>query len=179
MLTDNKREKMINEILAYSGEYRAANLKNITGREGYGFEFVLLRGDKVLGTVHDWGDGGPVDAMSVNRDEMQVLNVYAKQKHPDFEFENDGIFLANLYGYWDAIKSLKSKCKKKILVMDEATSKKDDNGVPLSYSIYSAEPTAENIAKIKKSNPDAIILNEVLATVEIPKVKLARPKLKV
>lgn len=169
---------MINEILAYSGEYRAANLKNITGREGYGFEFILMRGDKVLGPVNDWGDGGPVDALGVKGDEMQILHAHAKQKHPEFEFELDGLFLANLYGYWDAIKSLKSKCKKKILVMDEASAKKDDNGVPLSYSIYSAEPTAENIAKIKKSNPEAIILNEVLATVDIPKVKVTRPKMR-
>lgn len=170
---------MINEIMAYCGDYRAANLKNITGREGYGFEFILLKGDKVLGQIHDWGDGGAVDTMSLNIQDRQELDVYAKKKHPDYQFEADGAFLANLYGYWDAIKSLKAKCKKKILVMDEEAAKKDEQGVPLSYSIYSAPPTAENITKIKQANPKSIILNELLANVDLPKVKVARPKLKV
>jgi hypothetical protein len=116
--------------------------------------------------------------MSLNIQDRQELDVYAKKKHPDYQFEADGAFLANLYGYWDAIKSLKAKCKKKIMVMDEEAAKKDEQGVPLSYSIYSAPPTAENIAKIKQANPKSIILNELLENVELPKVKVARPKMR-
>lgn len=165
---------MLKEILAYCGEYKAGNLKILSGREGQGFECMLVKGERVIGRATDYGDGAMVDINIPRKEDSEELLAYAKGKHPDFKYEVDGTFVSIVFGYWDCIKSLKSKCKKKVLAVDPATTKRDEQGVPVSYHVFSAEPTEANLAAIRAKYPTYIILNDELAAVEVPKVKVAR-----
>ena len=50
---------MIEQILAYCGPYQAANIDDLRGHKGEGFECVLLKGERVIGTAAEWANGGP------------------------------------------------------------------------------------------------------------------------
>ncbi|MFM0417444.1 hypothetical protein [Paraburkholderia aromaticivorans] len=161
---------MLKEILAYCGEYKAANMMILSGREGQGFEFFIVKGERVIGKATDYGDGAMVDFDIARSEDRAELLAYAKAKHPEFQYEVDGTFASIVFGYWDCIKSLKTKCKKKVLAVDPADTKRDEQGVPISYHVFKAEPTEANLQLIRTKYPTFTILNDELATVEIPKV---------
>ncbi|PRZ45355.1 hypothetical protein [Paraburkholderia fungorum] len=167
---------MLKEILAYCGEYKAGNLKILSGREGQGFECMLVKGERVIGKAVDYGDGACLDLEIPVKEDHQALLALCNEKYPEFAKFGGAVdsFIGNVFGYWDCIKSLKSKCKKKVLAVDPATTKRDEQGVPVSYHVFSAEPTEANLAAIRAKYPTYTILNDELATVEVPKVKVAR-----
>ena len=51
--------------LANAG-FTGRTYKPLTGREGSGYEYKLLRHGKPVATVTDWGDGGPTDVRWTN-----------------------------------------------------------------------------------------------------------------
>ena len=86
---------MIEQILAYCGPYQAANIDDLRGHKGEGFECVLLKGERVIGTATEWANDGPIrlDIPTESRDDLLA---HAKAEHPDVQYEPEGIFMASL-----------------------------------------------------------------------------------
>lgn len=89
---------MIEQILAYCGPYQAANIDDLRGHKGEGFECVLLKGERVIGTGTRWANDGPIglDIPTENRDDLLA---HAKAKHPDVQYEPEGIFMGKLWHF--------------------------------------------------------------------------------
>lgn len=154
---------MIKEILAFCGPYQAANIKTIRGRNGDGFECVLLKGERVIGTPTEWANGGPIQLDVPAPMDLQDLLAHAKTKHPTVKYEAEGVFVGVLAGYWELIKRLKARAKKHILVSDPTDMRDvDEYGVNLVYIDIPVDDTAENRAKVKAKYPHGVVLNEAL-----------------
>jgi len=63
---------VIEQILAYCGPYQAANIDDLRGHKGEGFECVLLKGERVIGTATEWANDGPIrlDIPTESRDDL-------------------------------------------------------------------------------------------------------------
>ncbi|WP_459190617.1 hypothetical protein [Ralstonia pseudosolanacearum] len=80
--------------------------------------------------------------------------------NPQFQYATADCFLGDLVNYELAIKSLKTKAKKKLLQAEE--SNLDENGVAKSYSSWNAPDSPELRAKILEKNPKTVFLNDEL-----------------
>jgi hypothetical protein len=56
---------------------------------------VLLKGECVIGTATEWANDGPIrlHIPTANRDDLLA---HAKAKHPDVQYEPEGIFMGKL-----------------------------------------------------------------------------------
>jgi len=86
---------VIEQILAYCGPYQAANIDDLRGHKSGGFECVLLKGECAIGTATEWANDGPIrlHIPTANRDDLLA---HAKAKHPDVQYEPEGIFMGKL-----------------------------------------------------------------------------------
>ena len=151
---------MIDAIKKFANGYRAIGIKATTGMEGSGWLATIMFNGRVLGDSADYGDGAPVYIRFKDGADEKALREYAKQCLPTFQFELAETFLGYLVNYELAIKSLKSKAKKGLLVADE--SKVDENGVATSYSTWNLLDTPENRAKVLAKHPATKFLNDEL-----------------
>jgi hypothetical protein len=170
---NNQGIKMIAQMLEYCGAYRAANIKNMNGREGPGFECVLLKDGRSIGTAANYGDGGMIRLYILDPKDREEFTAFAKVRHPD---DNDpDWFITYLVSYWETFKSLKTKAKKTIIAVNpQDRSEPDDNGVSSSYIQFKVENTEANRAAIARKYPSYILLNEALDALDVSAVKVAR-----
>ncbi|WP_143279579.1 hypothetical protein [Burkholderia cenocepacia] len=152
---------MIEAIKKFANGYRATAIQKTMGHEGSGWTATIMKDGKVLGEAADYGDGGPVHIRFTNREDEQALTAYGKEKYPDFQYELAGTFLGELVNYELAIKSLKTKAKKKLMKAEEG--ELDSNGVAKSYTSWNAPDSPELRAKILANEPNTVFLNDELA----------------
>lgn len=155
---------MIEAIKKFMNGYRAVGIRNTEGMEGSGFVATVMKDGRVLGEVADYGDGGPVHINFTSKEEEEALLTFTKGLFPDMKYETDGFFIGELVNYELAVKSLRTKAKKVLMVAEE--SKLDENGVAQSYSSWKLEPTAENRAKVLAKFPNTVFLNDELSQLE-------------
>jgi hypothetical protein len=160
---------MIKQIKAFAGDYRVAGLKFFTGREGYGWEGQLFKGDVYLGRCGDGANGGPVLINVVNGAEFDLLKQHAVSK-VDSEYEQVELFLTYLTSYQDSIRKLKTKAKKEILIV-KANVKLDERGVPEGYTFIKFADNPANRAKVMAKYPDAVIINDEVFEFDVPRAK--------
>jgi hypothetical protein len=151
---------MINEILQFANGYRMIGIKNITGREGSGWSATIIKDDMVIGEAADYGDGGPVNIKLNTKEQYAQLLEYAKTVMIDCSCEISESFLSELVNYEFTIKSLKTKAKKKLLVVDET--KLDEYGISNSYSAWNFPDTVENRKYVLNKEPNTKFLNDEL-----------------
>ena len=118
---------MIEAIKKFAAGYRAVGIKNTTGIEGSGWIATIMKDGKVLGEAADYGDGAAVYVHFTNHADEQALYDHAKATYPQFQYATADCFLGELVNYELAIKSLKTKAKKKLMKAEEGDL--DENGV--------------------------------------------------
>lgn len=155
---------MIEAIKKFANGYRAVGIKKTTGIEGSGWIATVLKDGRVLGEAADHGDGAPVYVQFANREDEQALYNYAKATYPQFQYATADCFLGDLVNYELAIKSLKTKAKKKLLKAEEG--ELDSNGVAKSYCSWNAPDSPALRAKILADEPNTVFLNDELASWE-------------
>jgi hypothetical protein len=169
---------MIAEMLTYCGGYSAAGIKTINGREGPGYDSKIFKDGRLLGQALNYGDGGSVRLHFPDYKDRDEFEAFAKARHPDHHEPADW-FVTNVVAYWEAIKSLKAKSKKRILAVDPGDkSEVDGNGVNLAIVEFKAENTPENLARLKKVRPSYIWLNEALDAIDVPSARVPGGKKK-
>jgi hypothetical protein len=152
--------EMIEAIKTFLNGYRAVGIRKTEGMEGLGFIASIMKNGRLLGEVADYGDGGAMHIdFPYNKDE-QDLNEFCKALYPDYQFEQASIFVGAMVDYELAIKSLKTKAKKALLVADET--QLDEHGVAKSYSSWKLLPTEENKARVLAKHPQTKFLNDEL-----------------
>ena len=110
---------MIEAIKKFAAGYRAVGIKNTTGIEGSGWIATIMKDGKVLGEAADYGDGAAVYVHFTNHADEQALYDHAKATYPQFQYATADCFLGELVNYELAIKSLKTKAKKKLMKAEE------------------------------------------------------------
>ncbi|WP_175888118.1 hypothetical protein [Burkholderia contaminans] len=151
---------MIEAIKKFAADYRAISIKATTGHEGSGWIATIMKTGRVLGEAADYGDGGPVHIRFTNKVDEQALYAHGKATYPQFQYEQAGTFLGELVNYELAIKSLKTKAKKKLMKAEEG--ELDSNGVASSYTSWNAPDSPELRAKILAKEPNTVFLNDQL-----------------
>ncbi|MCW5156415.1 hypothetical protein [Burkholderia cenocepacia] len=151
---------MIEAIKKFASGYRAISIKATTGMEGSGWTATIMKDGRVLGEAADYGDGGPVHIRFTNREDEQALYAHGKETYPQFPYEQAGTFLGELVNYELAIKSLRTKAKKKLMKAEEG--ELDSNGVAKSYCSWNAPDSPELRAKILAEEPNTVFLNDEL-----------------
>lgn len=163
---------MIEAIKKFLGGYRAVGIRKTEGMEGHGFVCTVMKDGRVLGEAADYADGASINLHFTSREDEQAMYAFCKALYPQYEYEQTGIFVGAMVDYELAIKSLKTKAKKALLVADET--KLDEHGVAESYMAWKLEPTAENKARIRAKHPNTVFLNDELddfPTLTLPKKK--------
>ncbi|MBU9118412.1 hypothetical protein KTD15_06335 [Burkholderia multivorans] len=155
---------MIEAIKKFARGYRAVGIKATTGMEGSGWIATFMKDGRVLGEAADYGDGGPVNIRFTNKQDEVELRELAKTIYTDFQYELAETFLGELVNYELAIKSLKTKAKKKLMKAEEG--ELDEHGVAKSYSSWNAPDSPELRAKILAKEPNTVFLNDQLASWE-------------
>ncbi|MCA8351463.1 hypothetical protein [Burkholderia cepacia] len=151
---------MIEAIKKFAAGYRAVGIKNTTGIEGSGWIATIMKDGKVLGEAADYGDGAAVYVHFTNHADEQALYDHAKATYPQFQYATADCFLGELVNYELAIKSLKTKAKKKLMKAEEGDL--DENGVAKSYSSWNAPDSPSLRAKILEHFPETVFLNDEL-----------------
>lgn len=165
---------MIEAIKKFSGGYRAVGIRKTAGTEGVGFVCTVVKDGRVLGEAADYADGGCVNIRFNTREEEQALVAHCKARFPQYEYATMDMFFCALVDYEEALKKLKTKAKKALMVSDET--KLDENGVAVSYATYSLAPTEENRAKVLAKFPNTKFLNDELE--DFPTLTLTTKKTK-
>lgn len=155
---------MIEAIKKFASGYRAIGIQKTMGMEGSGWTATIMKDGKVLGEASDYGDGGPVHIRFTNREDEQALYAHGKETYPQFQYEQAGTFLGELVNYELAIKSLRTKAKKKLMKAEEG--ELDENGVAKSYTAWNAPDSPELRAKILAKEPNTVFLNDELQLLE-------------
>lgn len=156
----------IKAVLAYAAGYHFKALKKTEGREGPGWIGTLYRGAKKLGDCADYGNGASVHLGIRDREELKLLHEHAVAiNRSDYDFEEEGTFLENLYNYTESVKRIERQSKTKIIFCDP-TCPLDENGIPSSMKILSLragfQPGPAAYGQLRSRHPDAVILNESL-----------------
>lgn len=155
---------MIEAIKKFMNGYRAVGIRKTAGMEGAGFVCTIIKDGRVLGEAADYGDGGCVNIRFSTREEEQAMVAYCKAMYPQYEYATMDMFFCALVDYEEAVKKLRTKAKKALLVPDET--KLDEHGVAEAYVTYNLAPTPENKAKVLAKYPNTVFLNDELATLE-------------
>lgn len=138
-------------ILAlFDAGFTGRTYKPLTGREGSGFEYKLLRHGKPVATVTDWGDGGPTDVRWANEFVAHEFGKLIKLM-PKFESKygeltmNDELALGLLAEAVNAKRSFKKKTV--FYAADE-------------YMSVNAPLSPRTVEWVSGKYPSAIILND-------------------
>lgn len=158
---------MIEAISNFLNGYRAFDIRKTAGMEGLGFIAKVMKNGRVLGEVADYGDGGAMRIDFPHKKDEQDLSEFCKALYPDYQYEQTSIFVGAMVDYELAIKSLKTKAKKVLMVADE--SQLDEHGVAKAYSSWKLLPTEENKARVLAKHPQTKFLNDELDSWEVIK----------
>ena len=151
---------MIDAIKTFSKGYRAVGIKDTTGMDSSGWIATIMLNGRMLGESADYGDGAPVLISFKDDADVKALREHAKQCFPDGKYELAESFLGYLVNYEIAVKGIKSKAKKFLLVADE--SRLDSNGVSTTYTKWNISDTPENRSKVLAQSPATKFLNDEL-----------------
>lgn len=151
---------MIEAVQKFLNGYRAVCVRKTEGMEGSGFIATIMKGSRVVGQVADYGDGAALRMDFPIKKDEQDLNEFSKTLYPETQYEQASIFVGAMVDYELAIKSLKTKAKKMLLVADET--QLDEHGVPTAYNSWKLAPTEENKSLILAKYPQTKFLNDEL-----------------
>ena len=151
---------MIEAISKFMNGYRAVGIRKTEGIEGYGFICTIMKNGRVLGEAADYGDGASMNLHFPRKEDETALYDFTKALYPEYQYEQASIFVGAMVDYELAIKNLKSKAKKALLVADETDL--DEHGVAKRYSTWKLEPTQENKARVLAKHPNTKFLNDEL-----------------
>lgn len=155
---------MIEAIKKFLNGYRAVSIRKTEGMEGLGFIATIMKGSRVIGICSDYGDGGPMHVDFPIPKDREDLLTYCKALYPDYQYEQVGIFVGAMVDYELAIKSLRTKAKKVLMVADET--QLDEHGVAKAYSSWKLLPTEENKVRVLAKHPQTKFLNDELELIE-------------
>lgn len=146
--------------------WSVSNVKNFTGREGYGFNAVLNLNGKKVAYVDNMADGGEFDWRWLDQSAEAKFKADLATFPPE---TSHGITLAydqdiaaeDMVCEFDFVKKLKAAAKKKTLLLMPSDVK--PNGDFDSYQVCKTPYNPILAAKFKQKYPGIRILNEELA----------------
>ncbi len=135
--------------------YSIKNLKSMMGHDGYIWSCDIYFGKTKVAHALDQGYGGPVEIDYTNAEVMAEFKRISAIKCPDFSFEQDCSFAAELADLQESINKIIRKCKKQTLIQltgDEADTYRAINVV------YSAE--VAEVVRARYGTTLVCIINE-------------------
>lgn len=147
---------MIKELLKFANGYRATAIRDMPGRRGTGWAASFMKDGKLLGEAADYADGGALRINFNDEKDRAELLAYAKTVYPQYDFEQDCLFLGEVVNYEIAIRDIKRS--KRLMKADE--SDKDDNGIARNFDAWNLTDTPKNRAAILAKLPDTVFLND-------------------
>lgn len=147
--------------VALAGGYSFKGSKKVMTHDGYAWSGSLCFNGKKIGEVADGGFGGPLEfnidpafKAQVKKDSIAYVAATEGVKEDTFKYTSpEEFFLPYLADWQDNLKSMKTKCKNRVMIIDTPDTA---DGI---YSMYAVGSVAK-IDLIKAKNPTHFYLND-------------------
>lgn len=137
-------------IALFNAGFTGRTYKPLTGREGPGFEYKLLRHGKPVATVTDWGDGGPTDVHWMSEFAAHEFGQLIKRM-PKF---------ASKYGELTMTEELALGLLAEAVNAKRSFKRKTVFYVEGEYMAANALPSTTVVQWVSSKHPGAVLLND-------------------
>ena len=137
-------------IALFDAGFTGRTYKPLTGREGHGYEYKLLRHGKPVATVTDWGDGGPTDVRWTNEFAAHEFGQLIKRM-PTFASKYGALAMTEELALGllaEAVNAKRSFKKKTVFYADG------------EYMAANALPSPTVVQWVSSKHPGAVVLND-------------------
>lgn len=137
-------------IALFNAGFTGRTYKPLTGREGPGFEYKLLRHGKPVATVTNWGDGGPTDERWTNEFAAHEFGQLIKRM-PKFVSKYGELTMTEELALGllaEAVNAKRSFKKKTVFYADG------------EYMAANALPSPTVVQWVSSKHPGAVLLND-------------------